>query len=156
MTIDELLDEIHSVLDKAWTLPLSGGKCAVDADRLREIVDDIRANMPSQIRQAKAIVDDREYILSHAREDAEKHIRQAEERARHLVEQEEIYKQAQQRANDILNQAQQQARDMRKSAGDFADDVLRRSEETLQKRASEIRQARQTLRHPTVAVPGEE
>ncbi len=39
-------------------LPLSGGKCMVDAERLRNIVDDIRGNMPSEVRQAKAIVAD--------------------------------------------------------------------------------------------------
>lgn len=148
MTIDELLDEIHTMLDKSWSLPLSGGKCAVDADHLREIVDDIRANMPSEIRQAKAIVKDRDYILSSAREEAEQRIRKAEERVRQMVDQEEIVKQAQQKANDLLTQAQQQAREMRRNATEFTEDVLRRAEETLVKRGSEIRQARQALRHP--------
>lgn len=151
MTIDELLDEIHTMLDKAWTLPLSGGKCTIDADQLRDIVDDIRANMPSEIRQAKAIVSDRDYILSSAREEAEQRIRKAEERVRHMVEQEEIVKQAQQRANDMINQAQQQSRDMRKSATEYAEDLLRRTEEVLTKRASEVRQARQSIRHPNAS-----
>ncbi len=156
MTIDELLDEVHAMLDKAWSLPLSGGKCAVDADRLRDIVDDIRANMPSEIRQAKAIVADRDYIISSAREEAEQRIRKAEERVRVMVDQEEIVKQAQQKASDLLNQAQQQSREMRKNANDFAEDVLRRSEETLTKRAAEIRQARQSIRRPSLSGQTEE
>ena len=37
MTVDELLEQIDDMLDKAWSFPLSGGKCMVDAERLRNI-----------------------------------------------------------------------------------------------------------------------
>ena len=52
------------------------------------------------------------------------------------------------KANEILVAAQQRSRDMRKGANDFADDVLRSTEELLTKRVGELRQARQMLRNP--------
>ncbi len=146
MTVDELLEQIDDMIDKAWSFPR--GKCLVEADRLRDLIDDIRGNMPSEIRQAKAIVSDRADIISTAKREAEGIVRSAEERARNLIAHEEIVKQAQQKANEILGQAQQKAREMRKGATEFSEDVLRRTEETMAQRLGEIRQARQVLRNP--------
>ena len=55
MNIDDLLDLMDETLEDAFTVPLTG-KRMVDAERLRDIIDDIRLNMPTEIRQAKAIV----------------------------------------------------------------------------------------------------
>lgn len=146
--IDELLDEIDDEIDKAWSLPLTGGKCAIAADWLRNKIDDVRANLPSEIRQAKAIVADRADIIATAHKEAEAIIRKAEERANRMVSEEEIYKQAQTAASELLSQSQQKAREMRRGANDFAEDVLRRTEEALAARIGEVRQARQLLRAP--------
>lgn len=148
MTVDELLEQIDDMIDKAWSFPLSGGKCLVDAERLRDIIDDIRGNMPSEIRQAKAIVADRADIIATAKREAEGIVRSAEERARNMVAHEEVVRQAQQKASELLGQSQQKAREMRKGATDFSEDVLRRTEEVLAQRLGEVRQARQVLRNP--------
>ena len=50
MSIDELLDMMDEVLDRAVNLPLTGGRSAVDADKLRDIIDDIRLNLPVEIK----------------------------------------------------------------------------------------------------------
>ena len=63
MNIDEILDVIDELLDRSWSLPLSGGRCVVDADKVRDLIDDIRLNIPSEIKQAKAIVSDRTDII---------------------------------------------------------------------------------------------
>ncbi len=148
MTVEELLEQIDDMLDKAWSLPMSGGKCLVDAERLRNIVDDIRAYMPNEVRQARAIVADRGDIVETAKLEAEGIIRAAEERARRLVAQEEIVKQSQQKANEIMTQTQLKSREMRKGASDFSEDLLRRTEEAIAQRLAEVRQARQLLRQP--------
>ncbi|MBQ9861371.1 MAG: ATPase [Clostridia bacterium] len=148
MTIENLLDQIDEMIDKAWGLPLSGGKCLVEADKLRDIIDDIRGNMPSEIRQAKSIVADRVDIIDTAKKEAEDIVRAAEERARAMVMQEEVVKQAAQKANEIATQTQLKCREMRKGAQDFVDDLLKRTEEDLAKHASEVHQMRQMLRKP--------
>ncbi|MBQ7302950.1 MAG: ATPase [Clostridia bacterium] len=148
VSIDDLLDEIDDEIDKAWSLPLTGGKRAISADWLREKIDDVRANMPSEVRQAKNIVADRAEIISTARREAEAIIRKAEERARRMMSEEEVYKQAEAAAAELLAQSQQKAREMRKGATDFAEDILRRTEEVLASRIGDVRQARQMLRSP--------
>ena len=67
MNIDEILDVIDELLDRAWSLPLSGGRCVVDADKVRDLIDDIRLNIPGEIKQAKAIVSDRAEIIDGAK-----------------------------------------------------------------------------------------
>ncbi len=149
MSIENLLDEIDEMIDKAWGLPLSGGKCLLEADRLRDIIDSIRGNIPSEIRQAKSIVADRADIIDTAKKEAEDIVRAAEERARGLVMQEEIVKLAQQKTNEITTQTQQKCREMRKGAQDFVDDLLKRTEEDLSKHMADLRQTRQMLRKPS-------
>ena len=118
-------------------------------EELLDQIDDIRGNIPSEVRQARAIVSDRADIIATAKREAEGIVRNAEERARSLIAHEEVVRQAQQKAGEILGQAQQKAREMRRGANDFAEDVLKRTEETMAKHLGELRQARQVLRNPT-------
>lgn len=33
-TVEEMLDELYDMLEKAWSLPLSGGRTVIDAGRV--------------------------------------------------------------------------------------------------------------------------
>lgn len=153
MNIDEVLDVLDELLDKSWSLPLSGGRCVVDADKVRDLIDDIRINLPTEIKQAQAIVHDRNEILDVARREGESIIRKAEERAKALIAQEEIIKLSQNKANEILTQTQLQSREIRTAAQNFSDDMLRTSEETLAKCLGELRATRQALRQSAKKPP---
>ena len=144
--IEEILDMLDELLDKSWSLPLSGGRSVVDDEKIRELLDDVRLNLPSEIKQAKAIVADRADILATAKREADAVVRRAEDRARALIAQEEIIKQAQQKAAEILSQAQTKAKELRNASQDFSDDLLRQSEETLTKLLTEVRTTRQAMR----------
>ena len=146
MNIEEILDMLDELLDKSWSLPLSGGRSVVDDEKIRELLDDIRLNLPSELKQAKAIVADRADILATAKREADAVVRRAEDRARALIAQEEIIKQAQQKAAEILSQAQTKAKELRNASQDFSDDLLRQSEETLTKLLTEVRTTRQAMR----------
>lgn len=137
---------LDDLLDKSWSLPLSGGRSVVDDEKIRELLDDIRLNLPTEIKQAKSIVADRTEIVSTAKREADAIIRRAEDRARALIAQEEVVKQAQQKANEILTQAQTRARELRGASHDFSEDMLRQTEELLVKMAGEVRTTRQALR----------
>ncbi|MGI6404428.1 MAG: ATPase [Oscillospiraceae bacterium] len=146
MNIEEVLDLLDELLDKSWSLPLSGGRCVVDAEKVRDFIDDIRINLPNEIKQAKAIVNDRSEILEAAHREAESIIRKAEERAKALIAQEEIIKISQSKASEILAQTQMQSREIRQAAQAFSDDILRVTEEAITNSLNEVRQTRQALR----------
>lgn len=144
--IEDILEQLDDMLDAAWAMPLSGGKVVVDGEKVRDLLDAVRANLPSEIRQARAIVNDRTEIVNTAKKEAEGIIRNAEERRNQILSHEEIVVQAQERANEIHAQTQKRARDMRRTAQEYAEEVLRRTEETLTQQVSQVRQARVSLR----------
>lgn len=95
MSVDELLDLIDETLEEGTGLPFTGGKRMVDVEKLQEMLDEIRLNLPTELRQAKAIVNDRADIVNSARKEADSIVRKAEERARQLVSEESVTKAAQ-------------------------------------------------------------
>jgi len=149
VNIEEVLVMLDELIDKSWSLPLSGGRCVIDAERVRDLIDDIRVNIPIEIKQAKAIVEDRGEIIATAKKEAEEIIRRAELQAKKLTAQEEIIKHSQAKASEILSQTQMQAREMRVGAQSFSDDILRVTEESLQKALLELKATRQALRGKT-------
>ena len=151
MTLDELLEQFDEVLDSGIKIP--GRKTVVDIEKLRAVVDEIRLNIPSEIKQARGIVADRAEIISTAKREADGIIRNAEENAKALVAKEAIVKMAQEKAAEIVANAQAKSRDMRKAAQDFVDDIMKRADEGLTANLSEIRKTRAALKQqiPTTA-----
>lgn len=144
MTLDELLEQFDEVLDSGIKIP--GKKTVVDIEKLRAVVDDIRLNIPAEIKQAKGIVADRADIIANAKREADAVIRSAEERARAIVAEQEIVKMAQEKAAEIIANAQTKSREMRKAAQDFVDDIMRRADEGLTANLSEVRKTRAALK----------
>ena len=147
MTLDELLEQFDEVLDSGIKIP--GKKTVVDIEKLRAVVDDIRLNIPSEIKQARGIVADRADIITTAKREADGIIRTAEEKAKAMVAQEEIVKMAQEKAAEIISNAQGKSREMRRAAQDFVDDIMRRADEGLTANLGEIRKTRAALKQQT-------
>ncbi|MEF9975874.1 MAG: ATPase [Oscillospiraceae bacterium] len=146
MNIDDLLDLMDETLEDAFNLPFTGGKRMVDVDKVRDIIDDIRLNMPTEIRQAKAIVQDRADIVATARKEADTIVKRAEERARVLLSEQEIVKTAQARATEIVSGAQSHARETRTKMTDYCENLLKNTEEQLSKSTLEVKSLRSNLR----------
>lgn len=149
MNVDELLDLMEETLEEGTAMPFSAGKRVVDVDKMRDIIDDVRANLPDEMRQSKKIVDDRERIIQEAHQEADSIIKQAEERAKALVSEQEIVKRAQKRAVEILTTTQTHAREISKSATTYCETILKNSEETLARSIADIKNTRMNLRNAT-------
>lgn len=159
-TIEKILDNLDEVLENTWALPLSGGKRVVDIEDIRAFADEIRMNLPIEIRKARAIVADREDIISVANKEAATIIEKAERRARAMVEENEITRQAAQRAKDIEAEAVAHAKEMRQRTYEFVDkkmadtealitaacDTLRQAGEAMKANGDDLRQTRSKLR----------
>ena len=147
MNVDELLDLMEETLEEGAAMPFSAGKRVVDVDKMRDIIDDVRANLPDEMRQSKKIVEDRERIVQEARQEADGIIKQAEERAKVITSEQEIVKRAQKRAVEMLNQAQNQSREISRSATTYCETILKNAEEALARRVGEIKNTRLSLRN---------
>ena len=138
MNVNELLDTIEDALEEGANVPLSGGKKIVDVEQIRDYLDEIRANLPGELRQAQQIVNDRAQIVETANAQAE--------RARILVSEAEIVKAAQQRAGEITTAAQNEARTLRQTVTDYCDNMLKNTEETMVENAAQVKNVRANLR----------
>lgn len=144
MNIEDFLDQLDELLDKGIRMP--GGRSIMDVEKLRAVIDDIRLNMPSEIKQARGIVADRADIITTAKREADGIIRAAEERAKALVAQEEITRLAQSKASEIISGAQAKSREMRKAAQEFVDDLMKRADESLTSTLADLRKTRASLK----------
>ena len=146
MNVNELLDTIEDTLEESTSMPLSGGKRLVDVEKVRDYLDDIRANLPGELRQAQQIVNDRARIVDTANAQAQAIVKKAEERARILVSDAEIVKAAQQRAAEITAAAQSESRTLRQTVTDYCDNMLKTTEEAMVENAAQVKNVRANLR----------
>ena len=146
MNVNELLDTIEDTLEESTSMPLSGGKRLVDVEKVRDYLDDIRANLPGELRQAQQIVNDRAQIVDTANAQAQAIVKKAEERARILVSDAEIVKAAQQRAAEITAAAQSESRTLRQTVTDYCENMLRTTEDTMVENAAQVKNIRNSLR----------
>ncbi|MEE1197766.1 MAG: ATPase [Acutalibacteraceae bacterium] len=144
MSIEELLEQLDEALEGGLKMP--GNRRVVNAENLRVVIDEIRLNIPSEIKQARGIVADRADIITNAKREADGIIRSAEERANAMITQEAITKLAQEKASEIIANAQAKSREMRKAAQEFVDDIMRRADEGLTANLGEIRKTRASLK----------
>ena len=146
MNVNELLDTIEDTLEESTSMPLSGGKRLVDVEKVRDYLDDIRANLPGELRQAQQIVNDRAQIVDTANAQAQAIVKKAEERARILVSDAEIVKAAQQCAAEITAAAQSESRTLRQTVTDYCDNMLKTTEEAMVENAAQVKNVRANLR----------
>ena len=141
MTIEDFLDLLEETIEDGKSVVLTN-KIMVDGEKMKEIIEDIRLNMPEEIRKAKKIVEDRATILEKAAADAEMTIKKAEEQQQLMVSETEVMKVAQAQsnallaksngeANDIIAEAKDKATTMRNSAIRFVDDLMRQADDAL-------------------------
>ena len=146
MNVNELLDTIEDLLEESTGMPLSGGKRIVDVEQIRVYLDDIRANLPVELRQAQSIVGDRAQLIESANAQAQAIVKKAEERARILVSEAEIVRAAQQRASEIVSAAQTEARTVRQTVTDYCDNMRNTTEETMSENAAQLKNVLANLR----------
>ena len=146
VSMEAMLEALEELLEEGMSVPLSGGKRVVDIDEARDIIDDIRINMPQEILQAKAIVQDKAQIMAKAAKEAEEIVRRAEERAAHLVDNQEIVLKATAKAKEIEQTAQSQANQLKSTVTQYCDNILNHTQEQLKKSFDEVKLVRDNLK----------
>ena len=147
--VEELLQVLTNAVQDGFSLGRS--KCVVDRARVLEIIDEIISEIPSEIEQARNIVDTKNEIINSARREAEAIKRAAEERARQLVSQEEVVIAARQKANEMVSAAEAKTKELRLATNRYVDDSLARAEEALGEALNELRTSRGNFKNASNA-----
>jgi vacuolar-type H+-ATPase subunit H len=141
MDIAGRIQQLEEMIVEAKSMPLSTS-VLVNREEALELVQEMRAALPEEIKQARWVVKDREQLLTKARKDAEGIIQEALEQQSKLVAQEEIVKQSVKEAERILEEARGEARQIRHEAEDYMDQKLAAFEATLTRALEQLAQIR--------------
>ena len=145
MDIVELLAELEELIEKGIEIPIIK-KTFLDKEKLLDIINDISLSIPEEIREAKAINEDREKILSDAQRLADAKIKEAEHKVVSLIDEHEITRKATENASVILEKAQKVAKEIRLASLKYADDMLARVERDVNEINSRIVASRNELK----------
>ena len=144
--VNELIDMLYNMVSDAWGLPIGAERCVIERDKVLDLLDEIKAQLPSELAEAKRLINARADFIANARKEAETIKEEAAQQAKQMVEEQNIVKQAKARGNEIISQAETRSSELRKAANEYADDALRRTEGAISEALNEVHQSRLKFR----------
>ena len=140
--IDKLDDLIHNA--KRTMLPGSD-QVRLDREEVYDILDQMRATIPEEIKQARWIVKERQEMLAEAKRECDRLLQEAREQAVREASQTEIVKLAEKQAQEIVDDSRRQARETKLEMEDWADGILSTLEVNLEKFLTAVKRGRERL-----------
>ena len=102
MDVLVLIDKLDDVVHNARTVPLTD-QVRIDREEIYDILDQMRATIPEEIKQARWIVKERQEMLAEAKRECDRMLGEAREQAVREASQTEIVKLAERQAQDIID-----------------------------------------------------
>jgi cell division septum initiation protein DivIVA len=153
-----LVERLDSLIATGTKLPFSNN-VVVDQLQAQELLDQLRAAVPEEVRQAKRINQESERILERAQEEAEHIKARAQEQAAFLIGERGLTEEAERRSNELLQNAEEQGEEIRRGADEYAASVLIKLEGECVKALQSIKRGIAMLdarRVPASELPGPE
>ena len=148
---EDIIGALYDMVQDARSMPLAADKCILERDKVLDMLDEIIAQLPAELKQSRTIVESRNELISQARREAENIVRQAQEQSKQMVTKEAIYVEAKKRSEELVGQTQSKIEQLRKAGNAYMDDSLRQTEEVVSKALAEIRETRMKFRTVTEA-----
>ena len=141
--IEQKIEDIYAFVESCKMQRLSATRVIVPKDELYDLLDDLRRDIPTEIKRYRKILNQRDQILDDAHTKAQAMIADAKEKYKALVEEHNIMQQAYQQAEKTVNEANARAQaiidDARKQAEEigngaiyYTSDLLTMAEKTIQ------------------------
>lgn len=145
-SIEELLDMLYNIIDEAKNLPLSSDKCVLERDKALDVIEDIKAELPVEIKRAKDLMANKnDYVVS-AKREADNLRKQAEDYVKRITNEDALTHQAEEKAKEILADADEKCRQLKRAANEYCEDTLRRMEDAVSEAYEEVKHARAKFR----------
>jgi len=148
---EDIIGALYDLVQDARSMPLAADKCILERDRVLDMLDEIIAQLPGELKQSRAIVESRNELVSQARREAEAILSEAREKANQMVTKEAIYVEAKKRSEELALQTQTKINQLRKAGNEYMDESLRQTEEVISKALAEVRDTRMKFRAVTEA-----
>ena len=145
MEILNVIDKLEAAIEQSKTIPLLN-RALIDREDVLATIEELRINLPDDMKQARIIKDERKRIIAEAQAEADEIIKDAEAKTQKMVDEHEITKKAYEQANQIIAAAQKNSRELRMGARQYVDSLFADTDAKLTKAQSIIRKARADVR----------
>ena len=156
----ELLDILYGMVTEAWGVPLGNDKCIIEREKAIEIINDIKASLPTALAEAKRLVAARDEFIGNAKREAEALRKSAEDKARSMVEEQEIVRVAKARSSEMIASAEAKSKELRRVASEYVDQIMSQAESSMGSALAAMQNTRAAFRSiggvsQNAAVPAE-
>ncbi len=145
MDILHLLDRMEKLLLESRRIPMTAS-IIVDEDRIFNILDQMRANIPEEVKKAGRIYAEKDRVMAQTREEAERIKGIAKKEADEMLDRDSIVKLAQDRASKIEDRAHNEAARLKDDADMYVLNQLSRLEDDLLRSLTVVRNGLHKLR----------
>lgn len=144
--VQHLIDMLYEIVDSAKNAPLSSEKCIIDRDEVLDILEELRAGLPAELKRAQELLQAKEDYVAAAKRDVERMMQKAELDVKSKVSETEVVSAAREKSHEIIKKAEERTRDMYRVANEYTEDALRRTEEAIQMALQEVKESRARFR----------
>ena len=141
-TMEDIISALYDMVQDARAVPLAADKCIVERDKVLDMLDEIIAQLPVELKQARTIVESRNELIGQARREAETLVMQATEQAEKMVTEQAIYQETKRKCQEMVEQTQSRMAELRRVSNEYMDDALRRTEEAIALSLDDVRDTR--------------
>ena len=132
--VNRLIDMLYERIEDAKSPALKPNMSMVDRDEMLDLLDELRAQLPVEIKRAQ-----------------ERMMRQADLDAKAKVSDSEVLYAAKEKARQIIARAEDRSRQLYQVANEYAEDALARTEEAVQAALDEVKESRVRFRSASSA-----
>ena len=149
--INRLIEMLYEKVEDARPVTLQPGMCKLDRDEILDLLDELKAQIPGEIKRAQELLSAREKFIDDAKREAERIVRDAEADAKKRVAESVINRAAREESGKLLAQAEDNSMRLYRMASEYAEDVLARAEEAMQTALDTVKDNRNRFRAVSAA-----
>ena len=155
MDIINVIDRLDALVNTSRKVPGSHNRL-VDADKVTELVEQLRLSVPQDMRAAQEVIERKDTILNQAQIDARRIRSEAEEEFKARLDQneltaaarrkaEELSEESERKANRLIEQAETEARNSQAEADTYVIQALRNLEQEMTSVLTSVRKGLDSL-----------
>ncbi len=149
--VERLIDMLYDMVNDAKGVPLSADKCVIDRDAALDLLDEIRAGLPAELKRAQDLIKAKEDYVTSAKREVGRMMQKAEYDAKSKVSDSEVLAAARERSHEIVQRAEERSNEMYRVVNEYTEDALKRTEEAIQAALDEVKTSRAKFRAASAA-----
>lgn len=138
------IEDIVAYVEAAKAIPMSRN-CKVDRAEMIGLLEELRGELPGELRRADAMLAERDKIIEAGEKEAERIIAEAEDEHARLVSAHEVVVSAEREGHRVVSEARNEAQRLRDEVDEYVDTTLANFEQFLQRALAGVERGRDKM-----------